>query len=233
MPPVFFTPHMVNKYIRKLKIKRSSGPDGLPAIFFKSVGPNIVFPLSVIFNISVQSGFVSLIWRTAVVTPVFKKGSPSDPANYRPIFLTCIACKLLKSGIKDALLQHMLTHKLISSHQHGFLSRKSTTTQFFECNFDCCLVISTGANTDVIYLDYSRAFDSVVHSKLTAKLEHYGANPIVIAWILSFPAGRVQCVRVGSCLSNYRDIVSGVPQGSVLGAVLFVIFVNEICNLLP
>jgi len=166
-----------------------------------------------------------MIWRTAVVTPVFKKGSPSDPANHRPISLTCIACRLLECGIKDALLglQHMLTHKLISSHQHGFFSRKSTTTQLLECNFDWCLAISTGANTDVIYLDYSRAFDSVVHSKLIAKLEHYGVNPIVIAWISSFLAGRVQCVRVGSCLSDYCDIVSGVPQGSVLGPVLFVI----------
>ena len=140
-----------------------------------------------------------MTWRTAVVTPVFKKGSPSDPANYRP---TCITCKLLECGIKDALLQHMLTHKFILSHQHGFLSRKSTTTQLLECNFDWCLAISTGVNTDVIY--------------------HYGVNPIVIAWISSFLAGRVQCVRVGSCLSDYCDIVSGVLQGSVLGSVLFV-----------
>jgi len=198
-----------------LKIKGSGGPDGLPAIFFKSVGPNIAFPLSVIFNISVQSGSVPMILRTAVVTPIFKKGFPTDPASYRPISLTCIACKLVKCGIKDASLQHMLTHKLISSHQHGFLSRKSTATQLFKCNFNWCFAISTGANTDVIYLDYSRAFDSVVHSKLIAKLEHYGVNLIVIAWISSFLAGRVQCVRVGSCLFDYRDIVSGVPQDSV------------------
>lgn len=112
MPPVFFTPDMVNKYIRKLNGKGSGGPDGLPAVFFKNVGTNIAFPLSVIFNISVQSGSVPSIWRSAVITPAFKKGSPSDPANYRPISLTCIACKLLECGIKDALLKHMLTQWL-------------------------------------------------------------------------------------------------------------------------
>ena len=96
------------------------------------------------------------------------------------------------------------------------------------------IAISTGVNTDVIYLDYSRAFDSVVHSKLIAKLEHYGVglNPVILAWVSSFLVGRVQCVRVGSSFSNFCDIVSGVPQGSVLGPILFVIFVNEICNLL-
>ena len=91
MPLVFFTFQIINKYVHKLKTRDSGGSDGLPAIFFKSVGFNIAFALSVIFNISVQSGFVPIIWRTAVVTPVFKKGSFSDPANYRPISFTCIA----------------------------------------------------------------------------------------------------------------------------------------------
>ena len=84
----------------------------------------------------------------------------------------------------------------------------------------------------MICIDYSRAFDSVVQSKLIAKLEHYGVNPVMLVWISSFLVGRVRCVRVGSSFSNYCDIVSGVPQGSVLGPVLFVIFVKEICNLL-
>ena len=137
--------------------------------FLKNVGTNIAFPLSV----SVQSGSVPLIWGSAVITLAFKKGSPSDPTNYRPIYLTCIACKLLECDIKVALLKHMLIHKLISPHQHGLFSRKSTTTQLLQCNLDWCFAISTGVNTDVIYLDYSRASDSVVHSKLIVKLEHY------------------------------------------------------------
>jgi len=164
----------------------------------------------VIFNFSLQSGELPNIWRSATVTPVFKKGSPNDPKNYRPISLTCIPCKLLECGIKDALLQHLLTHNVISSHQHGFLSKKLTTTQLLECSYDWSVALTLGLNVDVAYLDYAKAFDSVVHSKLLAKLSHYGASGSVLIWIEKFLINRCQCVRVGNVLSEYADVVSGV-----------------------
>lgn len=129
MNTLFFTPGRVSAYIRRLKSKGSAVPDGLPAVFFKNTSANIVFPLSVIFNISVQTSYLPDIWHSAIVTPVFKKGSPSNPANYRPISLTCIACKLLECGVKDVLLDHFMKHKLITRHQHGFLKKRSTATQ--------------------------------------------------------------------------------------------------------
>jgi len=114
------------------------------------------------------------LWKCVSITPVFNKGDASDPANYRPISLTCIACKLLESGIKDTLLLYLLQHKIISSHQHGFLGRKSTTTQLLECSLDWNIALNAHSNTDIIYLDFSKAFDSVAHVKLVAKLACYG-----------------------------------------------------------
>ena len=129
---------------------------------------------------SLQFGNLPALWKCASITPVFKEGSPSDPANYRPISLTCIACKILQSGVKDALLQFLLKHKLINKHQHGFLSCKSTTTQLLECGLDWNIAnVNARSNIDIIYLDFSKAFDSVMHAKLIAKLACYGINDML------------------------------------------------------
>ena len=120
MNPVFVTPSMIRKSINKIKKTGGAGPDNLPSEFFKKCQQFVTYPLSIIYNISLQSGLLPPIWKCAVVTPVFKKGSPSDPANYRPISLTCIACKLLESCIKESLLSYLVSHKIITKHQHGF-----------------------------------------------------------------------------------------------------------------
>ena len=118
MSPVFTTPDLVSKQIKRLKRNSNAGPDCIPADSFIT-GSQISFPLSLIFNMSVQSGDFPNVWKC-----VFKKGSPSDPANYRPISLTCIACKLLESAIKEFLMRHLLENNIINSHQHGLLSCK-------------------------------------------------------------------------------------------------------------
>jgi len=114
MSPIFFTPMDVSKYIKQLKPNGSAGPDNIPAEFYKATGSYILLPLSVIFNVSLQTGELPDVWKCASVTPIFKKGTPSDPANYRPISVTCIACKLLESGIKANLLNHLLAHNVIN-----------------------------------------------------------------------------------------------------------------------
>ena len=111
---------------------------------------------------SLQTGKLPDEWKLASVIPVFKKGSPSNPANYRPISLTCISCKLLEVGIKEAVMSHLSAHKLINKHQHGFLSKKSTTTQLLESTLDWNIALNRRTSVDVIYL--AKAFDSVVHT---------------------------------------------------------------------
>jgi Reverse transcriptase (RNA-dependent DNA polymerase) len=115
-----------------------------------------------------------------------QKGSHSDPSNYRPICLTCISSKLLEAGIKGHLLAHRKRSGALSNSQHGFMTSKSTTTHLLECNFDWNLALHSHKAVDVTYLDFAKAFDSVVHSKLVARLNSYGINNIVLRWIESF-----------------------------------------------
>ena len=119
----FTTPDLVLKQIKRLKRNSSAGPDCIPAEFYKETGSQISFPLSLIFNMSVQSGDLPHVWKCASVTPVFKKGSPSDPANYRPISLTCIACKLLESAIKEFLMRHLLENNIINKFSSTRISK--------------------------------------------------------------------------------------------------------------
>ena len=122
-PPFLLWTTLVEKYIKLLKAKSGSGPDGLPAVFFKNTASSISYPLSILFNLSLQTADIPSIWKLASVTPVFKNGSPSDPANYRPISLTCIATKLMEAGIKDALMAHLKSSGVLNDSQHGFLKR--------------------------------------------------------------------------------------------------------------
>ena len=143
---------------------------------FINSASNIAYPLSVIFNLSLQSGQFPEMWLSAIVTPVFKKGSRSDLANYRLISLTCVACILMEHGDKASILNHLLNNKIISQHQHGCLNKKSTATQLLECCLDWNLALNAGHSVHVVYLDYAKAFDTVVHSKLVVKLSWYGIN---------------------------------------------------------
>jgi len=173
----------------RLNGNSSASPDGLPAIFFKHTAYNVTYPLSVIFNMSMQTGDMLSIWRSAIFTPSSKRVRLliSRIIDQYPISRTCISCKLLESGVKDAFLKHFLAHKIITQHKHEFLSKTSTTTQLLECSLDWSIALASSCTVDIAHLDYAKTFDSVVHSKLLAKLAHFGVPNFVLNWIKSVP----------------------------------------------
>ena len=153
--------------IRKLKPNLSSGPDGLPPpLLFKQLQHVIATPLAFLFTQLLSVGVVPEVWKQATIRPVFKKGSTSSVANYRPISLTCIASKIMERVIVQNIIQHILSNKLLSFTQHGFIKGRSTCTNLLESINDWTLSIQNKKSVSVAYIDFSRAFDSVSHEQL-------------------------------------------------------------------
>jgi Reverse transcriptase (RNA-dependent DNA polymerase) len=220
---IIFTPGLVNKAIKHLRSKSKGGPDSIPPEFYKKCSLWLSEPLAYLFQASFDAGFLPPIWSIAYITPIYKKGDRTDPANYRPIALTCVMCKLMEAVIKEQLLSYLLQHSLISKHQHAFIRKHSTASNLLECVNDWTIALNCKQYVDVIYIDYARVFDSVVHSKLMLKLRQFGIHDKLLAWLQMFINNRTQCVIIENCFSAFRPVISGVIglQGSFLGPILF------------
>ena len=217
----------VRKRLKKVKPDKSSGPDDINAKVLRYC-PNLAAPLTVLFNKSMQTGVQPQDWRDGNITPLHKKGPRSEKSNYRAVTLTSQVVKLLEGMIEYYMRLIFKWNKTISCHQHGFQAKCSCVSQLLECMNDWTLAFDNGKQTDVIYLDMAKAFDVVDHLPLIYKLKCAGIRGKVLNWIKSFLTNRRQKVVMRNGSSRYQKVQSGVPQGSILGPLLFLIFINDI-----
>ena len=218
------------KKLEKIKTNKAPGPDGMHPLVLNKVRDSIVDPLLIIFQTSVRTKCVPDAWKIAHISAIYKKDNKHVAGNYRPVSLTSIVCKLLESFIRDALVDYMKSNNFFTNKQFGFLKGRSTVLQLLKVIDRWTEILDSGGWVDAIYCDFRKAFDTVPHRRLLTVLEHYGVTDPVLSWVKSFLSDRKQKVIIGGKDSEWHAVISGIPQGSVLGPVLFVIFINTMAD---
>ena len=225
------TPDEVHFYLSSLDPSKATGPDGISARILRQTVDSTTTSVTELLNLSLRSGCVPKEWKKSNVVPIPKTSPPSTPSNYRPISLLSILSKVMERHVHLLITEHLRDRHPLPDSQWGFQAGKSTVTGLLATVHSWLNILEKGQEVGAVFFDLRQAFDSVPHATLMAKLQQIGLNDHILTWIGDYLTGREQRVTVSGSTSQYSVVLSGVPQGSVLGPLLFFIYVDDLARI--